>query len=477
MKYAELFAGTGGLSLGLEKAGMTCLWHAEIEPYCQRVLSERFPGVPVYGDVKELDGIQLTELHGQLDLLSGGSPCQDMSLAGKRAGLKGSRSSLFFEQMRIWDESEAPLCLWENVYGALSSNNGKDFGRVLSTFVGATVTVPRKKRKRVSWKRSGVVVGPRGVAAWRVLDAQFFGVPQRRRRVFVLGSRTPNICPAKILLEFEGLRGNPQKGTKARKRTSENSGNGIAVTDNGERTIGNIPSDSIALAFHLKQDPISGEVSPALGVTSEGMGVATFDARGNGDGKVVNTLAGDHQNRVTDYTALITTTYSIDKHSGFVSDDISATLKTDLSHQMGPVVTDTREFAQFQAIGAYKMAEISSTLSARDYKDGRDLVLEHPAMMLNVSSGVARVEPIASTLQAGLHKGTGNQMTGVIYGIPRRLMPVECERLMGWPDNWTLISDEKGKLVSDTPRYKAIGNGVATPVAHWIGLQILKNAK
>ncbi len=321
MKYAELFAGAGGLSLGLERAGMTCFWHSEIDPYCQKVLTARFPNAPVYGDVALLNGKELTERHGQLDLLSGGSPCQDMSLAGKRVGLKGLRSNLFFEQMRLWNETKAPLCLWENVYGALSSNDGKDFGRVLSNFVGATVTVPRKKRKRISWERSGVVVGPSGIAAWRVLDAQYFGVAQRRRRVFVIGSKTREYCPAKILLEFKSMCGDSEKGRKKRNHIARKIGKGAGS------------ENQTTIAFHPTQSPISGIVSPALGVNTPGMGV-------------------------------------------------------------------------------------------------------------------------------------------VVSGMPRRLMPVECERLMGWPDNHTDLID-----TPDTLRYKAIGNGVASPVAHWIGLQIIKHTK
>src|SRR5690606_7749441 len=133
----------------------------------------------------------------------GGSPCQDLSIAGKRAGMtegSGTRSSLYFEQVRILQESEAPYFLWENVLGALSSNNGRDFAAVLSALVGAAVPVPSD-----GWQSAGVAAGPAGVAAWRVLDAQFFGVPQRRRRVFVLGARAGGVDPAEVLLDGDGV--------------------------------------------------------------------------------------------------------------------------------------------------------------------------------------------------------------------------------------------------------------------------------
>src|SRR5687768_5312640 len=132
MRFLELFAGAGGMSLGLEAAGHTCIGHAEIHPDARAVLSARWPDVPLYGYVAELDGKQF---RGKVDIISGGSPCQDLSIAGKRGGLIGARSGLFHQQLRIYNESQAALCLWENVPGALSSNKGEDFGAVLSAFV------------------------------------------------------------------------------------------------------------------------------------------------------------------------------------------------------------------------------------------------------------------------------------------------------------------------------------------------------
>lgn len=207
MRYAELFAGGGGLSLGLDRAGFDCSWHSEIADFPRRILKHHWPDTPLYGDVSALNGRELVKLHGPIDLLSGGSPCQDLSVAGKRAGLEGARSGLFYEQMRLWNETEAPLCLWENVDGARSSNDGKDFAAILSAFVGATVLVPGD-----GWGSAGVALGTAGICAWRVLDAQYFGVPQRRRRIFVLGSRSERFDPGEILLEPESLRGNPKKG-------------------------------------------------------------------------------------------------------------------------------------------------------------------------------------------------------------------------------------------------------------------------
>lgn len=208
MRYVELFAGGGGLSHGLDNAGWHCLAHAEIEPHARAVLRKRWPGVPLLGDVSAIDG---TQWRGLVDVISGGSPCQDMSVAGKRGGLDGSRSILFYEQVRIWNESGAPYLIWENVPGAFSSNNGKDFATVLSALVGAAVTVPRD-----GWERAGVAAGATGVAAWRVLDLQHFGPPQRRARVFIVATRTGGVDPAEVLALSESVCGHPSPREQSR---------------------------------------------------------------------------------------------------------------------------------------------------------------------------------------------------------------------------------------------------------------------
>jgi DNA (cytosine-5)-methyltransferase 1 len=153
----SLFSGVGGMDIGLAWAGFRHLFFAEIDPYCRAVLAARFPGVPVYDDVRDVDASA-----GHVDLLCGGFPCQDLSVAGKRAGLAGARSGLFHEFMRIGDALRPRAVLLENVEGLYSSNGGRDFGVVLNALA-----------------ERGYLV------TWRTLDAQHFGVPQRRRRVFV----------------------------------------------------------------------------------------------------------------------------------------------------------------------------------------------------------------------------------------------------------------------------------------------------
>jgi DNA (cytosine-5)-methyltransferase 1 len=322
MRYVELFAGAGGMSHGLEAAGMTCVAHAEIDPHAQAVLRHHWPETPLHGDVTQVDW---TQYAGRVDLVSGGSPCQDLSVAGKRAGLEGARSGLFFELIRAWDETRAPYCLWENVDGARSSNKGRDFAAVLSSFVGADFAVPPD-----GWRSSGVAAGPTGVAAWRVLDLQYFGPPQRRRRVFIVAARTGGVDPAEVLALGEGVCWH-----EAPSRTSW-----------GWRS----------------SDPIEGG-------------------------------AGDAQ-----YFA-----------------------KQQFGRYNGPI-------------------DIASTLGARDH------AAQHTDLIVLPS------------------------------GVVRRPTPKECERFMGWPDDWTrygLKDDGTLYALSDTARYRLCGNGVGSVCAQWIAGRLL----
>jgi DNA (cytosine-5)-methyltransferase 1 len=186
MKYLSLFSGIGGFDIAFTEVGMECAGMCEIDKSAQEVLSHNFPDVKIYNDVKEI-GIG-THTKGSVDLICGGFPCQDLSIAGKRAGLAGERSGLWFEFARIIDELEPGWVVIENVPGLLSSDKGSDFAVI------------------IQW------LAERGYGvAWRVLDAQYFGVPQRRRRVFVVASLRDGRA-AEVLFEREGMFGDIAKG-------------------------------------------------------------------------------------------------------------------------------------------------------------------------------------------------------------------------------------------------------------------------
>ncbi len=188
LTLGSLFDGSGGFPLGGVIAGITPIWSAEIEPFPVRVTEKRMPGVIQLGDISKINGAEIPEV----DIISFGSPCQDLSIAGKRNGLEGSRSGLFYEAIRIIKEmrcatdGEYPrYAVWENVKGAFSSNDGEDFRAVLEGFCKVkdeNYTVPRYGR----WKNAGCILGESFSIAWRLFDAQHWGVPQRRERIYLV---------------------------------------------------------------------------------------------------------------------------------------------------------------------------------------------------------------------------------------------------------------------------------------------------
>jgi DNA-cytosine methyltransferase len=171
----SLFSGIGGIDLGLERAGMKVVWQVENNEFCRKALRKHWPGVKLYGDIREIQGNELEPV----DLICGGFPCQDLSVAGKRAGLAGERSGLFYEFARIIDELAPRWVLIENVPGLLSSNGGRDMGAVLGTLAELGYGY-----------------------AYRVLDAQYFGVAQRRRRVFIVGCFGDVASAAKVKMNM-----------------------------------------------------------------------------------------------------------------------------------------------------------------------------------------------------------------------------------------------------------------------------------
>ena len=206
MNVGSLFSGGGGGDLGFINAGHNIVFGCEIDSQARSIFRYNNPGVPIFEDVKGLNRDTLNA-YGIIipEVIFGGSPCQDLSVAGKREGLGGERSGLFIEQCRIADHLGTEWLVWENVFGALSSNKGADFASVLGHITGHTPAIPRRRRyARQGWQNSGICVGPKRVAVWRVLDAQNFGVPQRRRRLFVVaGPRTLARRVIEVLFEPE----------------------------------------------------------------------------------------------------------------------------------------------------------------------------------------------------------------------------------------------------------------------------------
>lgn len=403
----------------------------------------------------------ITKIHGDkiepVDCITFGSPCQGLSMAGKRLGFDDNRSVLFLDAARIIKEMRTAtngmyptFAVWENVPGAFSSNGGEDFRAVLEELARVEqpdASIPRPSGRGGRWRKAGAIAGNGWSLAWRQLDAQYWGVPQRRKRIALVvdfgGQRA-----AEILFERTSLSGNPCESIPAWKtfaRTPEASVAGYdRMVESGNYITGDAESEGTGrsggkgtgrvlesdhretstrctepAAYALKiRSGCEGGGKGALVQTELSATISTlqdqtlfqpvvYDARGNGDGKIVPTITGDHENRITDYTA---------------------------------IAIERKTFNE-QSFSHYKESDKCSTLKAKagNIGNGSECLIAEKA----------------------------------IRWIVRRLTPVECERLQGYPDGYTNIgdwTDSKGKKhkYADSPRYKALGNSIALPQWFWL---------
>ena len=275
LTLGSLFDGSGGFPLGGVIAGITPKWAAEIEPFPIRVTSVRFPNMTHLGNISEVNGSEIEPV----DIITFGSPCQDMSVAGKREGLGGNRSGLFYEAIRIIKEMREATngkypryIVWENVPGAFSSNKGEDFRAVLTEICKVKetdVSVPKPSK----WENAGRIMGEGFSIAWRLLDAQYWGVPQRRQRIYLVADFDGGSA-GKILFESEGVSGYSAQGFKSWQDTA----NGI--TEGSHETGG---TDSLMFENHSQDTRYRGPLSVAQTVSS------TYGTGGNNQPFVLQT--------------------------------------------------------------------------------------------------------------------------------------------------------------------------------------------
>ena len=283
LTLGSLFDGSGGFPLGGLISGITPVWASEIEPFPIRVTTKRLPFMKHYGDVSTMDGSKLEPV----EIITFGSPCQDMSIAGKRSGLNGNRSSLFYEAIRIIKEMRCATngkypryIVWENVPGAVSSNGGEDFKAVLEAVIGIVqpetqVPMPEKNR----WPYADVLLGDGWSVAYRVLDAQFWGVPQRRKRIYLVADFAGGSA-YDILFKSEGVSGYSAEGSRSWQRTA-----GVASAGIG------------ASGFDGCNASLTGEVSSTLGVNC---GMST-----SRNGIVLNDQGGNRMDVTDDVTCTL----------------------------------------------------------------------------------------------------------------------------------------------------------------------------
>ena len=356
MKYGSVCSGVEAATVAWHDLGFEPQWFSEVDAFPSAVLQHHYPSIPNHGDMTKFKEWNTDEQ--TIGLLVGGTPCQSFSVAGLRQGLEDPRGNLMLTYLAMADKFKPKWLVWENVPGVLSSNRGRDF----ATFLTA--------------------MGKIGYGfAYRVLDAQYFGVPQRRRRVFVVGCLGDWRSAASVLFESESLSGDPAPSRETRQR-----------------------------------------VAPTVGTGAP---------------------------------------YSRTRNSRVEADALVTYAMTDVHAVVA---------SRMRGFGDYIQDETASTIKARDHKDATDLVATGKA------TGETTLSDVTMSLTASYGQGGADLATKpmVCTNTVRRMTPRECERLQGFPDDYTQIS-WRGKEPEDCPnghRYKAMGNSMAVPVMKWIGERI-----
>ena len=414
MRYLSLFSGIEAATQAWQPLGWECVAVSEIEPFPCAVLEHHYPHVPNLGDVTKITEQQIKDL-GQIDLIVFGSPCQNLSVAGNRKGFEGEQSSLFYAAMEIIKYAKrhckTRFALWENVPGAFSSNKGADFTEVVKHMAGLDeLDTPTN-----GWGKEGAAVGSNGLLEWSVLDAQWFGLAQRRKRVFAIVDFGDWTSRPPILLERESLRGD---SAPSRETGQDFTADATSGTTSESLYIFVEPSRARALDVLTDKDPIptlqanmgtGGNNMPLLCIKEAIAIQSTVIGR-----KPENGPQGSGHDKEVCFTLT-----SADRHAV-----------------------------------AYPINTM--TCQGRPSDNGR--------MGLGLGDDG---DPCPTLTMAHSH-------AVVINSVVRRLTPIECERLQGFPDNFTKIP-YRNKLVDDCPngvRYKALGNSMAVNVMAWIGQKI-----
>ena len=443
MKYVSLFSGIEAATVAWGPLGWEPLAFSEIDAFPCAVLGERFPGVPNLGDITKIDWKKAVKAYGKPDLVVGGSPCQSFSVAGTRTGLQGA-SGLMWEYVRCVREVMPRWLLWENVPGALSSSHGEDFRCLLEALDACGYGL-----------------------AWRVLDAQFFGVAQRRERVFLVGRLGDVEGPCEVLFEPESLRWDTPSSREKRKELAAGAGGGAASA--GFKWHQGSGAGSIGLEYEQPPTITADYHNPAV-IQLKGNAIDRDTAQ-NGAWACDPDENGAYTLNATDVDGVLCMTDT--QPNSMVSDEICGALSATM-HKDPPVVAKTlkiRGGCEGGGKGPLVQEDVSATLGT-----GNDQTLFEPVSFAANQRGELRLQGGDGTVVGAIPASqSGKQVQGVTDGYAvRRLTPRECERLMGMPDDWTKVP-YRGKPAEecpDTPRYKAIGNSMAVNVMRWIGMRI-----
>jgi DNA (cytosine-5)-methyltransferase 1 len=508
MKYGSVCSGIEAATVAWHNLGWEPQWFSEIEQFPSDVLKHRFPTVPNLGDMTTINQNPIAD-ERPIDLLVGGTPCQSFSVAGLRKGLDDPRGNLMLTFLSIADKLRPKWIVWENVPGVLSSNGGKDFG----TFLGA--------------------LGELGYGfAYRVLDAQHFGVAQRRRRVFVVGYLGDWRVAAAVLFERESLQGNTKPSRKKREEVTANAEGSVGEAGSwwdGSQVAGTLTKQNANGAQRMPdKDNFGAILQQPFRKVRRAQSDSDFETWEKDE--TANTIncfdVGDVRS-----TNVVAQPISIDWRTAQVDQGITQTLKTDLAKMSGPCIavdvynqkttgdkfgvvreqhgTNMNAVLQPIAVDTYNYTTNDHTTQtirsqsdtehigavlqpmAFDWQSGGDMRgmnlqektqlqrCQTPAVMHSIDFRNNRYneEQIAGTLQSKESGGYSLNYTTGVHQPPmaiRRLTPKECERLQGFPDDWTRVPyrNKDADQCPDGPRYKACGNSMAVPVMRWIGQRI-----
>ena len=491
LTLGSLFDGSGGFPLGGLISGITPVWASEIEPFPIRVTTKRLPQMKHYGDISKMNGGEIPPV----DIITFGSPCQDMSVAGKRDGLSGSRSSLFYEAVRIIKEMRCKtdgkyprFIVWENVPGAFSSNKGEDFLAVLEEVCKIkenNVSVPKPSK----WQSAGKILGDGYSVAWRQLDAEFWGVPQRRKRIYLVADFA-GWCAGKILFESEGLSGYSSQGFRAWQETANGSAESIGETGSNSLMFENHGQDSRYTGpLEVAQTVLStfgtgGNNQPFVVQTPKTLKIRS-GCEGGGKGALIQEDKSATLGCNNDQTLFVPKVYGIcakdsnamkssNPNSGFYEATTSRCLDGNggnpSCNQGGMAVIEGNGTRPSHKGDGYKESDVMYTLNATEqhgvaYGIGRPAMNQgynakfsfqieeevEPTIVAAGASGVAH--PVFSSSKASFFTTAEEELANTLVAtdykdppivndemeedyIVRRLTPTECARLQGFPDWW-----------------------------------------
>lgn len=519
LTYGSVCSGIEAASVAWEPLGWKPAWFSEIEAFPSAVLAHHWPDVPNLGDMLALPSrVDKGEIVAP-DVLVGGTPCQAFSVAGNRESLADARGGLTLayveladaiDRQRARDGQDPCIIVWENVPGVLSTKDNA-FGCFLAGLAGEDVPLlPPGKR----WTNAGLVLGPKRAVAWRILDAQYFGLAQRRRRVFVVASARDGFDPSAVLLEFEGVRRDSAPRREAGQDAPGNAGPG-ATGASWPAEVASTLNAAFGSKLGLEDQHINGGaplfVPSAIPILEPGArtGKSTTDVRAGlgvgDDGDPMFTLQAGKQHGVAcvSVTGDIAHTLNTANNGKGCSEDGTGRGVPTIAFSSKDYGADaTEDMAPTLRAGGHADSHANAgvppavTVALRGREGGGTAeVGGEVATALRASTGGGDKPHVLAFQERGRVDGRALETNGdLAYALTapsgggraqernilapdmavRRLTPTECERLQGFPDGHTDVPYRK-KRAADGPRYKAIGNSMATHVMHWIGRRIARH--